>query len=118
MSQFYAFLNFKESFRIFFVLDINHDSNQSKLLKSIQLFKQWNLLRTLPQAEQFANSPYSNLVNIAEVEKYFEPIFSDLKRGVEQKIIKNVGHDILVAFIFYPILTLSNGRICTDFALD
>lgn len=69
-------------------------------------------------SEQFANSPYSNLVNKEEVEKYFEPIFSVLKRGVEQKIIKNVGHDILVAFIFYPILTLSNGRICTDFAVN
>ena len=66
-------------------------------------------------SEQFSNSPYSTLVNKSEVEKYFEPIINVLKRGIEQKIIKDVCHDILATFIFYPIFTLSNQRICTDF---
>jgi AcrR family transcriptional regulator len=65
--------------------------------------------------EQFASSPYSSLVNKPEVEKYFEPILQVLKRGIEEKIIKDVCHDILYAFIFYPIMNLSNQRNCKDF---
>jgi AcrR family transcriptional regulator len=67
-------------------------------------------------SEQFSNSPYSSLVNSADVEKYFEPILKVLKRGIEQKIIKDVYPDILATFIFYPIMTLANQRICKDFA--
>jgi hypothetical protein len=66
-------------------------------------------------SEQFSNSPYSTLVNKSEVEKYFEPIINVLKRGIEQKIIKDVCFDILVTFMFHPIFTLSNQRICKDF---
>lgn len=66
-------------------------------------------------SEQFSNSPYSLLVNKSEVEKHFEPILSVLKRGIEEKIIKDVCHDILATFIFYPIITLSNQRTCKDF---
>jgi AcrR family transcriptional regulator len=66
-------------------------------------------------SEQFSNSPYSSLVNKSEVEKYFEPILNVLRRGVEQKIIKDVCHDILASFIFHPIITLSNQRTCKDF---
>lgn len=65
--------------------------------------------------EQFSHSPYSSLVKIKEVDKYFEPIINVLSRGVEQKIIKDVCHDILATFIFYPIITLSNQRLCKEF---
>jgi AcrR family transcriptional regulator len=68
--------------------------------------------------EQFASSPYSMLVNKEEVEKYFEPILNVLQKGIDQKIIKDVCFDILSAFIFYPIFTLSNQRICTKFEKD
>jgi AcrR family transcriptional regulator len=66
-------------------------------------------------SEQFSNSPYSALVDKVEVEKYFEPVLNVLQRGIEQKIIKDVCKDILATFIFYPIFTLSNQRICRDF---
>jgi len=66
-------------------------------------------------SEQFSNSPYSSLVNKPEVEKHFEPILGVLKRGIDEKIIKDVCHDILATFIFYPIMTLSNQRTCRDF---
>ncbi|RMG24996.1 MAG: TetR/AcrR family transcriptional regulator [Methanobacteriota archaeon] len=68
--------------------------------------------------EQFANSPYSDLVDKKEVEKQFEPIINILQRGIEQKIIKNVPFDILSAFIFYPALILSNARLCPDIQLN
>jgi AcrR family transcriptional regulator len=65
--------------------------------------------------EQFSYSPYSDLVDMDEVEKIFRPVIEILLKGIEQKIIKNVNHDILVAFIFYPIMTLSNARLCSGF---
>jgi hypothetical protein len=65
--------------------------------------------------EQFSNSPYSSLVKKEEVEKSFEPMIKILLKGIEQKIIKDVNHDILATFIFYPIITLSNARLCTGF---
>jgi AcrR family transcriptional regulator len=65
--------------------------------------------------EQFANSPYSELVNKEEVEKSFEPLFRVLQKGIDQKIIKNVSFDILTAFMFYPIYSLSNKRLCAGF---
>jgi AcrR family transcriptional regulator len=66
-------------------------------------------------AEQFANSPYSLQVNKDDIEKYFEPLILVLQKGIEQKIIKNAGFDILKAFIFYPVMMLSNPNHCQDF---
>jgi AcrR family transcriptional regulator len=68
-------------------------------------------------AEQFANSPYADLIDIEEVESYFEPIIQALNKGIDQKIIKNVSIDILKAFIYYPVVVLSNARICRDFKI-
>lgn len=66
-------------------------------------------------AEQFGNSPYADLIDLEEVESYFEPIIQALRRGIDQKIIKNVSIDILKAFIYYPIVVLSNTRMCREF---
>jgi len=68
--------------------------------------------------EQFSNSPYQALVDKHEIEKYFDPVITVLYRGIEQKIIKNVDFHILTAFIFYPIISLSNARACQDFELN
>ncbi len=65
--------------------------------------------------EQFANSPFSALVDKQEIEKYFNPVINVVIRGIEQKIIKNVDFDILAAFIFHPIVVLSNERLCQSF---
>lgn len=67
--------------------------------------------------EQFANSPFTDLVNKAEVEKYFEPLHNILKKGIEQKIIKDVDPQVLTVFIFYPMMILSNKRVCTKFVI-
>jgi len=64
--------------------------------------------------EQFANSPYSEMVDQDEVQKSFEPVMRILQKGIEQKIIKNVNFDLLAAFVFYPIITLSNSRLCKN----
>lgn len=65
--------------------------------------------------EQFSNSPYSALVNKEEVEKLFLPMIDVFKKGIAQKIIKNVNHDILTVFLLYPILILSNSNHCAGF---
>lgn len=61
-------------------------------------------------AEQFANSPYSTLVDNAEVEQYFEPLYAVLQRGIEQKIIKPVNSTILLAFLYHPVTALANAH--------
>ena len=68
-------------------------------------------------AEQFANSPYADLIDLEEVESYFEPIIQALQNGIHQKIVKDVSVDILKAFIYYPIVVLSNSRMCRDFKI-
>lgn len=69
-------------------------------------------------AEQFSNSPYSELVNNTELEKYFEPIIKILENGINQKVIKDVPYDILATFIFYPIMILSNSKVCKSIELN
>jgi AcrR family transcriptional regulator len=68
--------------------------------------------------EQFSNSPYSFLVDRQEVEQYFSPLVRVLQTGIEQKIIKDVNFDILMAFMYYPITVLANPSLCQDFKLD
>lgn len=63
-------------------------------------------------AEQFANSPFINRVNREEIEKPFEPVLNTLRRGIEQKIIKEVPMDMLLAFIFYPAYMLAKPQLC------
>jgi len=65
--------------------------------------------------EQFANSPYQLLVDKREIEKHFVPVMGVVYEGIQQKIIKDVHFDILTAFMFIPILSLANEKICQDF---
>jgi AcrR family transcriptional regulator len=66
---------------------------------------------------QFVHSPYHALVNREMVEKYFTPLIEVLQRGIDLKIVKDVPFDILLAFIFYPVMALSNPNQCADFEL-
>lgn len=68
--------------------------------------------------EQFFNSPYFSLLNKEEIEHYYDPLFKVVSRGIEQKIIKDVSFEILRAFVFFPILVLSNPSLSPDFRLN
>lgn len=68
--------------------------------------------------EQFANSPYQDLVNKEMVKQYFIPLIEVLERGIEQKIIKDVELDILAAFIFHPVVALSKPHLCSEFQMS
>lgn len=61
-------------------------------------------------AEQFQNSPYYDSVDSKEAESSFEPMLKVIKKGIEQKIIKDVSLEIIGAFIYYPVFILSNPR--------
>ena len=67
--------------------------------------------------EQFSNSAYSSLVNKQDVEQYFEPMIKILHKGIRQKILKDVSFEILSVFMFYPVMLLSNSRLCANFEL-
>lgn len=68
--------------------------------------------------EQFANSPYRELVNKEEVEQSFLPLIRTVQRGIDEKILKNVSFDILAAFMFFPIFILANPNHCSGFVVD
>lgn len=68
--------------------------------------------------QQFASSPYSSLVDKEALEKEYMPIISAFKRGIDQKIIKDVDMNLLGAFIFNPIERLANPRLCHDLEMD
>ena len=85
-------------------------------------FRIFDYIRNHPEyyafMEQFANSPYSDLVDHEALEKYFAQIIAVLERGIEQKIIKDVDRNLLAAFMFHPISRLANPRLCHGFELD
>lgn len=65
-------------------------------------------------SEQFSNSPYTELVDHAELEKHFLPFIKVVENGVKQKIIKDVPFEIFAVFIFYPVMNLSNPKLCKN----
>ncbi|NQV16445.1 TetR/AcrR family transcriptional regulator [bacterium] len=65
--------------------------------------------------EQFANSPYCELVNKGEIEAAFQPLFELLQYGIDQKIIKDAPFELLLAHLYHPIFSLANPRINPDF---
>lgn len=67
--------------------------------------------------EQFGNSPYTDLVDHATLEGYFEPLFRVIERGINEKIIKDVDRDILAVFVWHPVMVLANPRHCKNFEM-
>jgi len=67
--------------------------------------------------EQFSNTPYTELVNHKDIEKHFLPIYNILQKGIEQKVIKDVPMELLVVFIFHPMMLLANRKECKSYQL-
>ncbi len=66
-------------------------------------------------AEQFANSPYQELVDRQKLEAVFQPLMELLQYGIQQKIIKDVPMEILFAHLYAPIYALVNPHLNPDF---
>jgi AcrR family transcriptional regulator len=77
-----------------------------------------NNLEDYDYLEQFANSPYSSLVDQETLEKEYMPIVNVFQKGIEQKIIKNVDMNFLAAFMFNPISRLANPRLRHGLEMD
>jgi len=65
--------------------------------------------------EQFANSPYQNLVDRKKLEQTFQPLFDLLQFGIDQKIIKDAPYEILLAHLYNPVYDLVNPRLNPEF---
>lgn len=68
--------------------------------------------------EQFANSPYEEMIDHSSMEKAFHPVIEVIQRGIDQKIIKDVEMDILATYVFYPIFILTNKKMCKNLVID
>lgn len=68
--------------------------------------------------EQFANSPYADLIDRESLEKHFIPLIEVVRLGIEQKIIKRRERPFLAAFLFHPISYLANPRLCQGLELS
>ena len=66
-------------------------------------------------AEQFSNSPFSDKVDKEKINEYFAPFYTLFQKGIDEKILKNAPIDMLGVFGFYPVMVLSNKKICTSF---
>ena len=113
-----TYINIKKNMGTAVLNDFNPDEPIRDILKKVW-FNMFDYISKhgayFQFTEQFSNSPYSELVDKKEVEKSFAPMIAVLLKGIEQKIIKDVDHDMLATFIFYPIITLSNARLCAGF---
>lgn len=66
-------------------------------------------------AEQFGNSPYTDLVDADKIQAPFKPMYELFQHGVDQKIIKDVPFELLFAHLYLPIFNLINPRLHPDF---
>jgi len=116
-----TYLNIKQQMGIAMLKDFNEDKPIRDIFR-IFWINSFDYISKKPEffyyAEQFVNSPYSELVNKSAAEKNFEPILKTIKKGIDQQIIKDVSIDILSAFIFHPIIVLANPRKNRDTKLD
>ncbi len=69
-------------------------------------------------SEQFSASPYAYLVNRIEVEHFFLPLQNMLNRAKAEKILKDVPSDLLGVFLFFPIMTMANPKLCENLNID
>ena len=65
--------------------------------------------------EQFANSPYTDLVDKEKIETPFQPMYQLIQHGIDQKIIKDVPFELLFAHVYLPIFNLVNPRMHPNF---
>ena len=132
-STIYVFFKNKEDLLISTYLEIKHklavtlrdDFNENLPIRDIirgAWFSVFNFVSNNLEAydymEQFANSPYSSLVDKEALEKEYLPLINVITSGMEQKIIKKVDMNIISAFLFNPVSRLANPRLCHGLEID
>ena len=132
-STIYVFFENKEDLLVSTYLELKHKLAQALLagfddtlpirdIIKCQWFRVYHFITSnwedYDYMEQFANSPYSALVDKEALEKEYGPIINVYQKGIEQKIIKNVDMNFIMAFIFNPISRLANPRLCHGLELS
>ena len=132
-STIYVFFDSKEDLLVATYMEIKHRLSESLLADFDESLPIRDIIKTAwfgvfkfisdnledyDYVEQFANSPYSALVDKDALEKEYIPLMMVLQRGIEQKIIKNVDMNLLGAFMFNPISRLANPRLCHDLEMN
>lgn len=115
-----TYMDIKRSLSMAILKDFDESQPVRDIVKAIWL-NTFDFISRHPEkfqfTEQFANSPYSSLVDKDETSKYFEPLARVVRRGIEEKIIKDVPLEIIKVFIFHPVMILANIRLCSDFEM-
>ncbi|SHK52691.1 transcriptional regulator, TetR family [Desulfatibacillum alkenivorans DSM 16219] len=62
-------------------------------------------------AEQFSNSPYNDQVDQDAVDAMYEPMGRLIRRGIREKVVKDMHPEVISSFVFYPVIILSNPRL-------
>ena len=132
-STIYVFYKNKEDLLVSTYLEIKHslaetlldDFNENLPIRDIirgAWFSVFNFvsrnMESYDYLEQFANSPYSALVDKEALEKEYLPLINVIAKGIEQKIIKNVDMNMLSAFLFDPVSRLANPRLRHGLEMD
>ena len=68
--------------------------------------------------EQFSKSPYLKHLKLEDLQSFFAPLISVVRRGVDEKVLKDVHFHMHILFFYYPILTLANPGSCHSVAID
>ena len=62
--------------------------------------------------EQFAKSPYVQHLKVEDLKRFYAPLVTTIRRGVEEKVLKDVHFHMHAMFFLYPIFTLANPNSC------
>lgn len=72
----------------------------------------------LSYSEQFANSPFYDLVDKTKTYEFVKPLIELQNRGIEEKVLKAMSFELFVAFFMSPAAFLSNRKLCVDFKIN
>jgi len=69
-------------------------------------------------SDQFANSPYYDLVDKAIIYELAKTILDLLEKGIKEGIIKEMSIEVFIALFYIPATYLSNRKLCPGFELS
>jgi AcrR family transcriptional regulator len=118
LSELYR--NCKLKMSIDLLHNVDTDGDVEKGLR--QLWR--NLYRYIPDhaeefsfLEQFENSPHVEKICKEMIENEFKPLFTMIERGKELGVIKNLPHEMIRAFGFFPIIRLTKEELLGNLTL-
>jgi AcrR family transcriptional regulator len=72
----------------------------------------------LSYSEQFANSPFYDLVDKTKLYEFAKPLIDLQIKGIEDKVLKTMTFEVFIAFFITPATFLSNRKLCAGFKIN